>query len=312
MKAILITLLLFLSTAASYRDPTMAVPDQVEVRTGETAHIEVILEHTQTTMWNVKVYVDTEQIDATYLKYLEITQDKEHPYHFEKEIPFGTEAPATLDIKVAETSPSMQVKIPIIAAGSKGPCMKGCEPFLIQKSVTLQIKRQDPKLALMLPEPKFEVHSGEVITTEIQLRNYGAAAAYVTSLVAVSEDNVLLQMQTVPSQIEPGITESVGLTIFTKDLPPGTYLISVNLVYKDSIKNTFQESKTLYIIVLQESESPPPSPVLTTTPPSQPVTESQPLEEKYSYFLAGMFTGACSFGVAVMFGLFLKKHRPTK
>lgn len=309
MKTLLI-LILVLSVATSYRDPTMTLPDSVEVRTGETAHIEVVLEHTQTTMWNLKVYVDTAQIDASMLTYLTISATPEAPFTFPKEIALETKAPVTIDVQVEADAPSMQVKIPVIAAGSKGPCMKGCEPFLIQKSTTLLITKQDPKLALLVTEPKFEVYAGTVITAEMQLKNYGAATAYVDNLQAVSDSPLVLQMQAVPPQVEPGGVERVELLILTKDVSPGTYLVSVSLVFSDRTKATFRDSKSLYVIVLEKSEptaTPPPS----TGPSPQPTQAPDLTTENYSYFLAGMFSGACTFGVAVMFGMFLKKHRPT-
>lgn len=310
----LITLLLVVVLAAtSYRDPSVTIPETVEVRAGDTASIEVSLEHVQTTMWKTKVYVDTDQIETMFLEKMEISADEENPVYLKEEISAGTKVSAFIDIKVAENSPTGQVRIPIIASGSKGPCMKGCEPFLVQKSCLLTIVRQDPKLTILLPETRFQVQQGEVITAEIQLKNYGAVTAYVEKLEAVPDKTLTMSLPDAPRQVGPGVTESVNLMIFTKDAAPGDYLINVRLVYKDQISNKFTDSKTLYITILKEQEptvEPTPSP--TSSPP--PNTSEAPVksEEKYSYFLAGMFTGAALFSVSIVIGLFLRKYRPTK
>jgi hypothetical protein len=315
MRLVIIMLVLFiLPVAAAYRDPYMTIPEEVEVTAGETGQIEVILEHVQTTMWQVKVYVDTDQIESRFLQTLKISTDAENPVQFEEEIPAATQISATIDVEVAANAPAGQVKIPIIAAGNKGPCAKGCEPFFVQKSTTLVIKRQDPKLALLVPEAKFEVAQGETVTVEIQLKNYGAATTYIDELEAVSDKPLEQLMQDAPRQIEPGITESVILKIFTGDASPGSYLVHVKVVYRDRIQNKFTESKTIYLTILEkeESEPEPSSSPTHSPPPSSPVVEPGNPEEKYQYFLVGMFTGAVIFAAAVMGGLFLKKHRPTK
>ncbi len=307
--AVLVTVIVVLF-ATSYRDPYITIPENLEIQAGETGHIEVIVEHVQTSMWNLRVYVDADQIEDKFLQRLEISADGEHPILFDEEIPVGTEISVTIDITVAGNSPVGEVKIPVIVAGSKGPCMKGCEPFLVQKSLMLKIMRQEPKLALMMPQTAFEVHSGEIIPVEVQLKNYSAATAYVQKLEAVPDEPLHLQMQTAPSQVRPDVTEPVIMTVFTKDAEPGNYLIHVKLMYRDQIQNTFTESKTVYITILEEEE-PPPTPVVSTVPPSPTVNPHNP-EEKYLYFVAGMFCGACIFGTALMIGLFLKKRRPTK
>ncbi len=304
-----ITVIMLIS-ATTYRDPNVTIPENVEIRAGETAHIAITLEHIQTTMWNLKVYVDTSQVDSRILERLQIPADGEHPILFDEEIPPGTEVSATIDVTVAANSPPGEVRIPIIAAGSKGPCMKGCYPFLVQKSTTLKIVRQEPKLALMIPESTFKAYPGEVVTMEIQLKNYGAEPAYVETLEALPDDSLHVQIQTAPREVSPNITESVTATVFTKDVLPGSYLVHVKLAYRDQIQNTYTESKTVYITIL-EKEEPPVTPVVTTQPPS-PVANPNNPDEKYLYFLAGMFTGTCFFGLALMVGLFLRKRRPTK
>ncbi len=314
MKTAVLMMIVLLSALTTYRDPYVTIPTEVEVRTGETAHIEVIIEHVQTTMWNLKVYVDTEQMDSIFLQRLEVAQDNENPVLFDKEIPPATKVSALIDVAVAEDSPSGQVRIPIVVAGSKGPCLRGCEPFFVQKSTTLVIKKQDPKLALMLPETRFETHQGENITVEVQLKNYGATTAYVESLEAIPDKTLTIVNQTVPpKQVAPGKTESVVLIIVTEEASPGTYLIQVKLVYKDQVKNIFQDGKTIYVTILERKEPVSSStPPVTFSPSPNPVENPGNPEEKYQYFLAGTVTGAGTFGVAVMFGLFLKKHRPAK
>lgn len=308
---IVIAVILILSAPVAYRDPYMTVPESIEVRAGETARIEVVLEHVQTTMWNVKVYVDLDQIESRFLQRLEITADKENPIYFDEEIPHGTEISAVIEVKVAANSPSGEVRIPIVATGSKGPCMKGCEPFFLQKSTNLIIRRQDPKLALMVSEAAFEVYPGEAVQVKVQLKNYGAATAYVEQLEAVPDESLQLQMQTVPSTVSSGTTESVVITIFTKDVAPGNYLIHLKLIYKDTIQNVYTDSKTVYITILENEESPSPT-VPPTSQPSPIPPENSDSSEKYQYFLVGMFTGASTFGAAVMVGIFLKKRRPAK
>lgn len=302
-----------LAAVTAYRDPNMTVPDQVEIRSGETGQITVTLVHTQTTMWNIKVYVDTAQIDSTFLQRLDISADEQNPIDLGEEISFGTEVTATIDITVEANSPAGEVRIPIIAAGKKGPCLKGCEPFLMQKSTTLVIKRQDPKLALFLPESEFEVLQGENVTLTVQLRNYGASTAFVEELNAAPDSRLTYKMQDPPRQVEAGITQSTVMTVFTENATPGKYLVQVKLVYRDEIQNKFTDSKTIYITVVEQKTEPP-----STTPPSSSTpTETPSVVEpgtptEYQYFLAGMFTGGGSFGVAVMLGLFLKKRRPPK
>ena len=242
MKVAIFIAAIILLSATSYRDPNVTIPENVEIRAGETAHIDIALEHIQTTMWNLRVYVDTGQVDSSVLERLEIQADGEHPILFDEEIPPGTEVSATIDVTVAANSPPGEVRIPIIAAGSKGPCMKGCYPFLIQKSTTLKIVRQEPKLALMIPESTFEAYPGEVVTMEVQLRNYGAEPAYVETLEALPDDPLHVQMQTAPREVSPNITEAVTVTVFTKDVPPGSYLVHVRLAYRDQIQNTYTES----------------------------------------------------------------------
>lgn len=311
MKLPIVLCILIVYALTAYRDPNMTLPDQVEIKSGETGHITVTLEHNQTSMWNVKVYVDTSQIDFTFLQRLNISADEENPIDLGEEITFGTEVTATIDITVEANSPAGEVRIPIVAAGKKGPCLKGCEPFLMQKSTTLVIKRQDPKLALFLPESSFEVLQGETVPVEVQLKNYGASTAYVEKLDAVPDIQLTYQMQDPPRQIEPGTTQSTVMTVFTENAPPGTYLVQIKLAYKDEIQNRFTDSKTVYITVVEQKTLPP----LSTVPPSLSPTEP-PVEDlnptKYQYFLAGMFTGGSSFCAAVMLGLFLKKRRPPK
>lgn len=308
---VLVIIVLVLSAPAAYRDPYVTIPEDVEVRAGETAHIEVIIEHVQTTIWNLRVYVDTNQIDNQFLQRLDIPHDGENPIHFDEEISVGTPVSAVIEIQVAANSPAGEVRIPIIAAGAKGPCMKGCEPFLVQKSTNLVIKRQDPKLALMLPETTFEAHPGENIAVEVQLRNYSAVTAHIESLEAVPDEGLTVLKQTVPGQVAPGSTESVNLTIVTKDAAPGTYLVHVKVAYRDQIQNRFTDSKTVYITLLEKETPVSSTPPVTSNPTPEPTSEPEN-PEKYQYFLAGMVTGAGTFGAAVMFGLFLKKHRPTK
>ena len=303
-------ILVVLHAPTAYRDPYVTIPEQVEAQAGETAHIDVVIEHVQTTMWNLRVYVDTNQIDSKFLQRLEISQNQENPIHFDEEIPPGTKVTATIDVMIEQASPVGEVRIPIIAAGSKGPCMKGCEPFLVQKSTSLAIKRQDPKLALMLSDTRFEVYSGEVITVEVGLKNYSAVTAYIKTLEAVPDKTLNLTTQRVPAQVAPDSTESVLLQIYTKDAAPGTYLIQVKVIYRDQIQNTYQDSKTIYLTILEKNEPPLSTPPESLNPSPPPVINPENPEEKYQYFLVGMVTGAGVFGVAVMFGLFLKKHRP--
>jgi uncharacterized membrane protein len=313
MKAAVFIALVVLLAPAAYRDPYVTIPEEVEVIAGETAHIEVLLQHVQTTMWNLRVYVDTDQIEARFLERMEIVQDNENPLIFDEEIPHGTEISAVIDIQVAANSPSGQVSIPIIAAGSKGPCMKGCEPFLVQKSTTLVIKRQDLKLALMLPEARFEAYPGENIKIDVQLKNYSTATAYIDRLEAVPEGELTVLNQTIPGQVAAGSTESVTFTVVTGGASPGSYLIHVRVIYKDQIQNKYTDSKTVYVTILEKAESPPPStqPPQTVNPGPEPAEPESP-GDKYLYFLAGMITGGSTFTVAVMVGIFLKKRRPAK
>ncbi len=307
---VIIVVIILAGAAAEYRDPYVTIPEEVEVKTGETASIHVIVEHVQTTMWNVKVYVDTDQVDPRFLSRLNISADQENPVLFEGETSHGTEISATIDVAVAANSPEGQVKIPIIVAGDKGPCLKGCEPFLVQKSTTLKIQRQDPKLALLIPESTFEVYQGEIVTAVLQLKNYGALTAYVEKLEAVLDEPLTYTLPTAPGQVEPGVTESAQLIISTKDAAPGSYLVQVKLVYKDEIQNKFTDSKTMYITVLEKEPLPSTTPPVISTPPHNPVQPDDNVQ--YQYFVAGMFTGAALFGVAIMIGIFLKKRRPTK
>lgn len=311
MKWCIIVVVMILSgTATSYRDPYMDIPEEVEVKTGETAVITVLVEHVQTTMWDVKVYVDTDQVDTRFRSRLQFSADQENPILFEEEIQHGTELSAAIEVTVAAHSPEGQVKIPIVTAGNKGPCRKGCEPFLVQKSTVLVIKRQDPKLALFLPESTFDVYQGESVTAEVQLRNYGALTAYVETLEAAPDNPLTYALHTTPGQIAAGATQSAQLTIFTNDAAPGSYLVHIKLVYKDEIQNKFTDSKTLYITILKKEQIPPSTtPPISSTPPENP--ENPGTEAQYQYFVAGMFTGAALFGVAIMIGLFLKKRRPT-
>jgi hypothetical protein len=245
MKAVLLVFILVISVPTEYRDPYVTVPDGVEVRSGEAVVIDVIVEHVQTSMWNLQVYIDTTQIESRFLQWLDIPHNEENPVLFEKETPPGTKVSALIEVEVAADSPSGQVRIPVIAKGSKGPCMKGCEPFFIQKSFTLVIMRQDPKLALMLPEAQFDSHPGENIQVEVQLKNYGAATAYVETLEAVPDGDLNVLKQTVPGQVAPGTTESVFFTVITGGASPGSYLIHVKLIFRDQIQNTFTDSKTV-------------------------------------------------------------------
>jgi hypothetical protein len=81
-------------------------------------------------------------------------------------------------------------------------------------------------------------------------------------------------------------------------------------VYKDEIQNKFTDSKTLYITILKKEQIPPSTtPPISSTPPEN--LDNPGNEAQYQYFVAGMFTGAALFGVAIMIGLFLKKRRPT-
>ena len=310
---VLMVLILVLGAPLAYRDPYVTIPEEVEVRTGETAHIELIVEHVQTTMWNLKVYVDTNQIESTFLNRIDVVQDQENPIIFEEEIPPGTKVPVTIDIEVAETSPAGEVRIPVIVAGSKGPCMKGCEPFLIQKSTLLIIKRQDPRMALLLPQATFDVYAGETLSIEVQLRNYSATSAYIESVEATPDKPLTILNPSIPNSVAPGNTASIVITIITTDASPGTYLVQVKLVYRDQIQNKFTDSKTIYITI-QEKTNPLPSssPPATVNPTPQPSTTPLQEEEKYLYFLMGMVTGAGIFAVAVMVGIFLKKRRPTQ
>lgn len=308
LAALVMVLVLLAPTA--YRDPYVTIPEEVEMRVGETAHIEVIIEHVQTTMWNLRVYVDTDQIDSQFLQRLDISYDEENPLQFDEEISVGTPVSAVIEVTVAANSPAGEVRIPIIVAGAKGPCMKGCEPFLVQKSTTLVIRRQDPKLALMLPTSSFEAYPGENISAEVQLKNYSGATAYIESLEASPEGDLTVLTQTIPGQVAPGVTESVVFTIVTKDATPGTYLVRVKVVYRDQIQNKFTDSKTIYITLLEKETPAPSTPPVTVSPTTPPVNPENP--GKYQYFLAGVVTGAGTFGAAVMFGLFLKKHRPVK
>jgi hypothetical protein len=310
---LLILLIVMLPPAfAAYRDPYMTIPEEVDVHTGETAHIEVTLRHVQTTMWSLKVYVDTTQIESRFLERLHISADPENPIQFEEEIPNNTEVTASIDITVVENSPPGEVRIPIVAAGNKGPCLKGCEPFFVQKSVTMVIERQDPKLAVVLPEAQFKVLPGESVQVEIQLKNYGAATAYIKDLEVVLEEGFSKLMGDAPSRVEAGVTESVIVTLLTGDAPPGNYLIQVKLEYQDQIQNTFTDSRTVYVTILQNEEPPPSQTPVISTPPPTTNAPSGSSQEKYQYFVAGMFTGGAVFGVSVMVGLFLKKRRPTK
>ncbi|MGC1120906.1 MAG: hypothetical protein WBA22_07405 [Candidatus Methanofastidiosia archaeon] len=312
MKLPIVVCILIVAAITAYRDPNMTVPDQVEIKSGETGQITVTLEHNQTTMWDVKVYVDTAQIDPTFLQRLKISADGQNPIDLGEEISFGIEVTATIDITVEANSPAGEVRIPIVAAGKKGPCLKGCEPFLMQKSTTLVIKRQDPKLALFLPESSFEVLQGEKVTLTVQLKNYGASTAFIEKLDAVPDIQLTYQMQDPPRQIEPGTTQSTVMTVFTENAPPGAYLVQIKLVYRDEIQNRFTDSKTVYITVVEQKTLPPPSTAPPSLSPTEPPVEERGNPTKYQYFLAGMFTGGSSFGVAVMLGLFLKKRRPPK
>lgn len=297
---------------AAYRDPYMTLPEEVGVRTGEIARIEVTLRHVQTTMWSLKVYVDTDQIESRFLERLTIPADAENPIQFEEEIPHNTEMTATIEITVAENSPAGEVRIPVVAAGNKGPCKKGCEPFFVQKSVNVVIERQDPKLALVLPAAQFDVSSGENIPVQIQFKNYGAATAYIKDFEVVLEEGFNKLMGDAPSHVEPGVTESIMLTILTNNVPAGNYLIQVKLVYRDKIQNTFTDSKTIYITILENQEPTPSKTPAESTPSPTTAAPGSSSPEKYQYFVAGMFTGGAIFGVSVMVGLFLKKRRPVK
>jgi hypothetical protein len=68
----------------------------------------------------------------------------------------------------------------------------------------------------------------------------------------------------------------------------------------------------VYVTILQDEEPPPSQTPVVSTPPPTTNAPSGSNQEKYQYFVAGMFTGGAVFGVSVMVGLFLKKRRPTK
>jgi hypothetical protein len=314
----LIIILLLLPAVYAYRDPYITIPEQVEGIAGETAHFDVVFKHVQTTMWNVQVYVDTDQIKSSLLDRLEISVDEENPMVFDENIPMGEEMVVPIDIAISENSPSGEVTIPIIVKGAKGPCQKGCEPFFVQKSTTLIIRRKDPKLAIILPQAVFEVVSGEKATVEIQIKNYGTASAYVKSLEAVSENPFTFQLQTVPKNISPDSTLPILLTIFTDSISPGSYLVQIKLEYRDTIQNIFNDSKTIYLTIVENTPNPgtQSSTPSTTGNPQTPFPTIQPYPEneslKYQYFLVGMVCGGALFGVAVMIGIFLKKRRHTQ
>ena len=304
-------LILVLYAPLAYRDPYVTIPEQVEVRAGETAHIEVTIKHVQTTMWSLKVYADTDQIDSRFLERITIVQDEENPLTFDDEIPSGEEVKAVIEVEVLENSPAGEVRIPIIAAGAKGPCKKGCEPFLVQKSTILAIIRQDPRLALLLPESSFEAYPGENITVEVQLRNYSGVTAYIDSLEATPDKTLEILKPSAPSNVASGNTASVVITIITKDAAPGNYLVQIKLVYRDQIQNKFTESKTVYVTILEKNEpTPSTTPPVTVNPTPPASVNPHNEEEKYVYFMTGMVSGAGVLGVGVMVGLFLKKRRP--
>lgn len=320
MKLQVLILILFLVPAVyAYRDPYITIPEQVEGMAGETAHFEVVFTHVQTAMWNVQVYIDTEQIKSNLLDWLEISVDEENPAVFEDSIPLGEEISVPIDIEISDNSPSGEVTLPIIVKGAKGPCQKGCEPFFVQKSTTLYIRRKDPKLAVILPNATVEMAAGGKATVEIQIRNYGTATAYVNSLDVVSDHPFAFQMQTVPRNIGPDSTIPILLTISTEDISPGSYLIQVKLEYRDTIQNTFTDSKTIYVTITgndsnphSQPDTPSPTGSPQTPPPTQPSPETDSRSVKYQYFLAGMVCGGALFGISVMVGIFLKKRRPTQ
>ena len=70
MKAVLLVFILVFLVPTEYRDPYVTVPEDVEVRSGEAVVIDVIVEHVQTSMWNLQVYVDTTQIESRFLQWL--------------------------------------------------------------------------------------------------------------------------------------------------------------------------------------------------------------------------------------------------
>jgi hypothetical protein len=285
---------------------------------GETAHFEIIFTHVQTSMWNVQVYVDTSQIKSSVLERLEISIDEENPAVFDDSIPMGEEITVPIDITISSNAPSGEVTLPIIIKGAKGPCQKGCEPFFIQKSTTLLIRRKDPKLAVILPQAALDVVAGEKATVEIQIKNYGTASAYVNTLEALSEDPFSFQMQSFPKNVGPGNTIPILLTISTGGISPGSYLVQIKLEYRDTIQNIFNDSKTLYLTIVEKgsnSDNQPTTPPLTGNPQSpnptlEPSSDNDSV--KYQYFLVGMVSGGALFGVAVMIGIFLKKRRPTQ
>jgi hypothetical protein len=312
----LIIIILLIPAVYAYRDPYITLPEQVEGVAGETAHFEVIFTHVQTSMWNVQVYVDTTQIKSNVLERLEISVNEENPAVFDDDIPMGEEIAVPIDIAISSNSPSGEVSLPIIVKGAKGPCQKGCEPFFVQKSTTLFIRRKDPKLAVLLPQATLDVVAGEKAAVEIQIKNYGTASAYVNSLEAVSETPFSFQMQTVPKNVGPGSTIPILLTISTGDVSPGSYLVQIKLEYRDKIQNTFNDSKTLYLTIVEETPHNQPTAPPTTVNPQSPSPTPQPSSDadslKYQYFLVGMVSGGALFGVAVMVGIFLKKRRPTQ
>lgn len=315
---VLILILLFLPAVYAYRDPYITIPEQVEGIAGEIAHFDVVFHHVQTTMWNVQVYVDTSQIKSSLLEKLDISIDEENPMGFTEDIPMGEEVVVPIDIGISENSPSGEVTIPIIIKGAKGPCQKGCEPFFVQKSTTLIIRRKDPKLAVILPQAVFEVVAGQKALVEIQIKNYGTSSAYIKSLEAISDNPFTFQMQTVPKNISPDSTVPVQLTIITDGISPGSYLVQIKLEYRDAIQNLFNDSKTVYLTIVENTPNPGThTPVPSSSGnPQTPVPTIQPYPDnetlKYQYFLVGMVCGGALFGVAVMIGIFLKKRRPTQ
>lgn len=259
MKKTIVTLIALALLACallpfSQAEPTIVLTSVSPERPDPLEEITLNLLISNTTdedMWRPLVRIELTDTQESYFTLVE-EEEVEVDLQGERYLSPNESASTALHIVPTSTCPAQKHQLSLIVRYRSGACEGGCQWEQYSSTITVQIFRQDPKLAFAVKESTGEVMPGDPIEVKLEMKNFGTGIARNIALSTESTPEIPLEEITYLSAFDPpelGVTGSaIAIARFdTTDVPPGYHTLFFTLSYEDKYGGVHEKTGSIEV-----------------------------------------------------------------
>lgn len=202
-------------------------------------------------MWRPLVHIELTNAQEEYFTIVE-EGEVEVDLQGERYLSPNESVMTALHIVPTARCPAQKHQLTLVMRYRSGACEGGCQWEQFSTDISVQIFRQDPKLAFSVRESTGEVMPGDPIEVKLEMKNFGTGIARTIQLSAESTANIPLEEITYLSAFDPpelGVTGSiVAIARFdTTDVTPGYHTIFLTLTYEDKYGGVHEKTGSIEV-----------------------------------------------------------------